>query len=67
MDAHLRARLKPKTILAPQTMKKILYILILAAVSSVSFSACTEEAITPKTEEDTTGTTPTPPIDPIKP
>jgi hypothetical protein len=43
-------------------MKKILYILMLVAVSTVSFTACTEEAVTPKTED---GTSTTPPTDPI--
>jgi hypothetical protein len=46
-------------------MKKILYILTLVAVSAVSFTACTEEAITPKTE-DTSNPNP-PPTDPLKP
>jgi hypothetical protein len=37
-------------------MKKILYVLMLALVSTLSFSACTEEAVTPKTEEAGSGT-----------
>ena len=36
-------------------MKKNLYILLFVAVSSVSFSACTEENVEPKQEETTGG------------
>jgi hypothetical protein len=36
-------------------MKKILYILLLIAVSTVSFTACTEEVVAPKTQDTTTG------------
>ena len=31
-------------------MKKIIYIILFAFVSSVSFTACTEEEVTPSTE-----------------
>ena len=49
-------------------MKKILYILLFAAVTSVSVSACTEESVEPKqdtTTGETGGTGGT--ADPIKP
>jgi hypothetical protein len=36
-------------------MKKFLYILLFAAVSSMTISACTEESVEPK--QDTTDTT----------
>jgi hypothetical protein len=32
-------------------MKKILYILLFSVVSSMSFSACTEESVEPKQED----------------
>jgi hypothetical protein len=46
-------------------MKKILFILAMAVVTSVTFSSCTEEVVTPKSENtagDGSGST-----DPIKP
>jgi hypothetical protein len=46
-------------------MKKILYLPALAVVTSVVVSSCTEEVVTPRTEETSnTGGTPG---DPIKP
>jgi hypothetical protein len=46
-------------------MKKVLYILAIAVVTSVAFSACTEEVVTPKTES--TGAGSGTGTDPIKP
>ena len=45
-------------------MKKILYILLFAVASAITFTACTEDEVTPKTEDNSTpggGT-----IDPVK-
>ena len=36
-------------------MKKIIYIAILAFVSSMAITSCTEEAVTPKTQANTGG------------
>jgi hypothetical protein len=38
-------------------MKKILYILLFSIAAATSFTACTEEEITPSTELDNGGTT----------
>jgi hypothetical protein len=44
-------------------MKKILYILMLVALTTGSLTACTEESVTPKTEDNGgTGTTNPDPI-----
>jgi hypothetical protein len=42
--------LPKKQLLKTKSMKKIIYILLLAFSASVSLSACTEEEVTPSTE-----------------
>lgn len=50
----LRYQFSPKETyfknLKPITMKKIIYILLFAFATSMSFTACTEEEVTPSTE-----------------
>jgi hypothetical protein len=45
-------------------MKKVLYILAFAVVTSVAFTACTEEVVTPKTENNNGSGTGTDPVTP---
>lgn len=43
-------------------MKKFMYILVLAFVTSVSFTGCSEEEVTPKSELENGGGTGSDPI-----
>jgi hypothetical protein len=53
----LAYNLKTKTNknLTPNTMKKIIYILVLAFVCAASFTSCTEEEVAPKSELENGG------------
>jgi hypothetical protein len=53
---HLKNKL-----LKTKSMKKIIYILLLAFSASVSLSACTEEEVTPSTELKNGGGAPSDP------
>ena len=47
---NLTISIKPITTLNQKTMKRIIYILLIAFTSSMSFTACTEEEVTPQTD-----------------
>ena len=53
--------LPKKQLLKTKSMKKIIYILLLAFSASVSLSACTEEEVTPSTELKNGGGAPSDP------